>query len=491
MNYFNNLFICISGYNKDLKILEDKIEKNVRDLKSNKQSQQENQTKLKQYDVVAVFVEDWQKWIRASIKNTEEDGYCVWAIDYGLPMFLKQNNIVKLPNSFSGYNLKNKRIHRGGISNCVPAIITGYDIASECSITTPQSDWSKEAIKTAQNVLNAAVKITFEQVKEYSILKKSHFFGRLMFITKTGTTMNLVKCLMQINQACLTENNLQAVFKTINTLHQKECYSKTGEILTSKNFVAPINLPTTTLIPDNISDNITIVNDCEDAETVDLDEDNKFFDESASMFHSMNRLAIEDVQPTAMPNYSNTPDSVQVNPDTTTHSDGGKGECSIRSKQHDLSHDSRRVSTTTQSDRPQIKRSNSTSSNELSNKKTPNKAQHSGDQRPNRLSNNHNYHRRRFNQQQRDVNWSNRRNNPNNTQQGPSHGRNQLWQSQEFGSPEFNAQCGKSEPSLGTFQETPPQRMYNNSAVRNIMSMPPKQPNGGKIDKQFLNGHRK
>lgn len=81
----------------------------------------ESHEKIRLSDVVGAFVAEWNKWIRATVKRKEKDDhFSVLAIDYGVPLVLKSQYIVKLPNSFGGIQLMKKRIHVGGIENCYP-----------------------------------------------------------------------------------------------------------------------------------------------------------------------------------------------------------------------------------------------------------------------------------------------------------------------------------------------------------------------------------
>lgn len=157
----------------------------------------EGKEKLLISEVVAVFVPDWHKYIRAAIKKKHDDEcYCVWAIDYGVPILSHISNIAKLPRKFTGMQLNNKRIHVGGIENCVPAQ-TKYDINTGGIIKEKLSNWSPDAVELTKKLVNQAIKLEFEHVENLAEHKRPHFFGRLMMQRQDGEMVNVLKCLLE------------------------------------------------------------------------------------------------------------------------------------------------------------------------------------------------------------------------------------------------------------------------------------------------------
>lgn len=233
--------------------------------------------------VVAAFVPDWIKWVRASVKRIEENGdFCVWAIDYGVPLVLGPENIVYIPLSFAGKNTKHSLIHIGGIENCYPAEIS-YDIDTNSSVKEKLSNWTVPAIELFQKLINGAVKLSFEHVFVSNAAdQKPRHFGRLMMLRPDGLVVNVVKCLLEMNMAILADD-FQGNLQYLDTLKQPIHLSPTGKMLGMKMIVAPIvtvNEKPDLLDKDYFDDEVI---DEEAGDTLTV-EDNAFFDESVSMF---------------------------------------------------------------------------------------------------------------------------------------------------------------------------------------------------------------
>lgn len=208
--------VVFEGYNEEFHMLEKKVEQVAKQRIEEDKKDAACDNKIRQSDVVAVFVPDWHKYIRATVKKKEsDDSYAVWAIDYGVPMMVNASNIVNLPKSFTGMQLKSKRIHLGGLENCLPAE-KRFDLNVDSSVKEKQLNWSREAIELVQKVLNQAIKLEFEHVTELEPNKKPHFFGRLMMQRLCdGEMVNVVKCLLEMNMAVLAEGEFRSLKPTI------------------------------------------------------------------------------------------------------------------------------------------------------------------------------------------------------------------------------------------------------------------------------------
>lgn len=143
--------------------------------------------------IVAILMYDWNKWIRGVVKSRDVNGsFYIWAMDYGFPLTATSEQIVILPNHFSGFHTKNK-VHIGGLENCLPAKNV-FDFKTWEPVMETQKDWSENSIEVFRNALRDAVKIEFKEVKEMNLQKKPHHFGRLMITgSQSGVEMNIVK----------------------------------------------------------------------------------------------------------------------------------------------------------------------------------------------------------------------------------------------------------------------------------------------------------
>lgn len=290
INKLNSIFL---GFSEELKILEDKIENigeknDVSDIKSEDRITERS---IRIGDVVGVFVADRNRWIRASVKGMEgqenPEWYSVWAIDYGFPLVSRASQTIKLPLSFQGMNLKNKRILTGGIEYIMPAE-NHYDFEMKCGVMEKTLNWSPDAIKMVQNILQLAIKLNFEQVHEYK-LKNVNFFGRLMIQRADGQMVNMTKPLLEMNMATLSDCGFAEEIKTIETLRQKHWLSIDGKMLDSKLWVSPFTIPKPTkdetYTNNDFLDDETIV---DSEENLPDDVDAAFFDDSVSTFKPMN-----------------------------------------------------------------------------------------------------------------------------------------------------------------------------------------------------------
>lgn len=194
-------------------------------------------------DVVAVFVPDWNKYVRVCIKEKERDDlYCVWAIDYGVPMVVQASEIVKLPLSFKGMHLnkqKDLRVHAGGIDNCLPGE-KQFNFAEMNTTQQKLLKWTPSVIGLMQKILYHAVKLEFENVRDLAPLKKPHYFGRLMVQRSSdGKMINLMETLLELNMAILAEHDFKSKLTSIESISQATFLSVNNELLNVTMCVVP------------------------------------------------------------------------------------------------------------------------------------------------------------------------------------------------------------------------------------------------------------
>lgn len=282
-------FFFIKGYNEELDKLEKKLEATAKQKFAESKMEASPEKKIRMSDVVAVFVLDWHKYVRASVKKKERDDlYCVWAIDYGVPMIAHASNIVLLPSSFNGMQFKNgTRIHLGGMEHCLPAE-KQFNMAKESSDKQKLMNWSPQAIELVQNILNQAVKLEFEHVQNLMPIKRSHYFGRLMMQRPSdGQMMNVVKSLLEMNMAVLAEQEFKAELTSIESLNQRIMFSVNNELLDVQMLVLPVK----TVSDDTGYSNSDFFESEDESESLIGEdgggeltiEDNEFFDDSASV----------------------------------------------------------------------------------------------------------------------------------------------------------------------------------------------------------------
>lgn len=261
-----------------------------------KQTANEKEKKIRIRDVVAVFVPDWHKYVRGTVKKKEKDGsYVIWAHDYGVPIVSNASFIEKLPHSFSGANIRTRRIHRGGIENCLPSE-TKYDLELGTTYKEKLSNWTPAAIKQTQDILNIGVKLEFEHVEDLSPFNKEHLFGRLMMQRQNGQMVNLMKCLLDMNMAVLAEGEFKYELTTIESIKQADWISINGTAMNMKMVVEPLlavidetGFTDSEIFDDDVDDDDEAISDVTMNNEMSIEVNNKFFDESASVIGPMMR----------------------------------------------------------------------------------------------------------------------------------------------------------------------------------------------------------
>lgn len=283
--------LFFAGYNEDLDKMEKKVEAVAKQRIADALKDDSKERQIRMSEVVAVFVSDWHKYVRATVKRREgDDLYCVWALDYGVPMVVHASNIVKLPSAFTGMHLnkqREKRIHTGGMENCLPAE-KRFNIANESSDKQKLLNWTPQAIDLVQKILNQAIKVEFEHVEDLAPMKRPHFFGRLMICRPSdGEMINVVKSLLEMNMAVLAEQEFKIALTSIESLNQPIMFSAHNELLDVQMCVLPIKIVSKTDTGFSNEDMFESENEDEllsGENDADLPiEDNEFFDDSASV----------------------------------------------------------------------------------------------------------------------------------------------------------------------------------------------------------------
>lgn len=193
-------------------------------------------------DICAVFIPDWNKWIRCAIKSMDKNNvFNVWAIDYGVPFVSKSSQIVKLPPIYIKMNNKYQRIQLGGIANCIPAE-SDYDVDTDRTVLKCKSNWSANAIGIARNIIGRAVNLKFENYNEMNVATGSHLFGNLIVQKSDGTCLDLAKCLSNAFVAKIATDDWLNQLQKQETIKQNEWQSENGMDLQAKITVEPISV---------------------------------------------------------------------------------------------------------------------------------------------------------------------------------------------------------------------------------------------------------
>lgn len=226
------------GFDKPLRDMEKKIQGTI---EKKMQSPEENE-EIEIGDIVSAIVPFWHKWIRVQIKEKDKNGfYSVWAIDYGVPMISKPSQIIKLPPMYAKMNMKNPRIHLGGLRNCIPAE-TIYDLEKNNNVLIEKSNWTVKSIEIAQKLISNAIQLQFEDVVELVSMNRPHSFGTLKVQKPDGSWIDLNQCLATALVAKTSNDNWKAQVHRFESIRQDEWKTMDGKHL-EINFVV---LPGTT-----------------------------------------------------------------------------------------------------------------------------------------------------------------------------------------------------------------------------------------------------
>lgn len=193
-------------------------------------------------DVAAVFIPDWNKFIRGELKVKLSNGkFHVWAIDYGIPFIVKPCYIRKLPDNYAKMNANYQRIYKGGLINCIPAQ-SRYDFDTDSLRLVEETNWCQEALDIARKVIDRAtqLKFDFNGGSTKTAMKQKHVFGHLKAEKADGSWMDLANCLVKASVAKRTTVMWNSVIHQLNTTHSDIFKTMDGQLLTSRTTVVPI-----------------------------------------------------------------------------------------------------------------------------------------------------------------------------------------------------------------------------------------------------------
>lgn len=133
------------------------------------------------------------KWIRGYVQAKDKnDLVYLWCIDHGFPLVAQQSEVFPLPKEMYQFQPAKYKIHRGGISNAVPAEVE-YDFAKNAKTTVAKSMWSPRALQLFCIALQNAASIQFKDIRMICVGTVDYKFGRIMVENSYGSTINIMK----------------------------------------------------------------------------------------------------------------------------------------------------------------------------------------------------------------------------------------------------------------------------------------------------------
>lgn len=192
-------------------------------------------------DVVGVFMNDWNKWIRGTVKEKHQHGWAhLWANDYGIPIIARVKQLVKLPAVYTKMNAKYQRIHVGGLINLLPAELT-YDYDANSMVIREQTQWPTKAIEISQDIIGRAIQLRFDKMDDIKMANDTHNFGQLVVQKTDGKWIALSECLLASQMAKLIIDNWNNHAQRLDTINQKEWKAIDGNNLKTYMVVVPIS----------------------------------------------------------------------------------------------------------------------------------------------------------------------------------------------------------------------------------------------------------
>lgn len=235
----------MQGFDKSLDDVEIKIKGSVAKSKQSK----EEQGDFEVGDTVAVFMLDWNKWIRGEIKAKNQNGTVnVWATDYGIPLISSSLEVVKLKSIYASMHIKNPRVRVGGLIHCVPSEL-GYDFAKGIPVAIEHKNWSAKALEIVQNAMVIAKNFKFDESQEIKIPKGKIMFGYLKIQKFDGSWIDLNKCLSDAKVAKTTTDSWYNRVHRLETVNQNEWQTINGISLHAHIVVKPKQFATETSAP--------------------------------------------------------------------------------------------------------------------------------------------------------------------------------------------------------------------------------------------------
>lgn len=141
---------------------------------------------------VAVFFAGLHKWIRGYVQGKNDNLVYLWCFDHGFPLVAQQSEVFPLPKGMQRFKAEKCKIHRGGISNAVPADAE-YNFVN-CEVTTDEkSAWSSKALNLFCCALQNAPSVQFKDIQRICVGTVEHQFGRIMVENSNGFTVNIMK----------------------------------------------------------------------------------------------------------------------------------------------------------------------------------------------------------------------------------------------------------------------------------------------------------
>lgn len=132
-----------------------------------------------------------------------------------------------------------KRIHLGGIINCVPSELK-YDFEKNAKIMHKKSNWSSESLEIAQKFISTAVELEFEVVSETSFMNNKYEFGHLKARMLDGTLFDLANRLSTASVAEIITDNCYWNILRLDTIYQEIWKTINGVPLAVQQVVLPI-----------------------------------------------------------------------------------------------------------------------------------------------------------------------------------------------------------------------------------------------------------
>lgn len=235
----------MKGFDKSLDDLEIKIKGSVAKSKQSKEEQGDFEVGA----TVAVFMLDWNKWIRGEIKAKNQNGSVnVWATDYGIPLISSSLEVVKLKSIYASMHIKNPRVRVGGLIHCVPSEL-GYDFAKGIPVANEQKNWSAKALEIVQNAMVIAKNYKFDESQEIKMPKGKIMFGYLKIQKFDDSWIDLNKCLSDAKVAKTTTDSWYNRVHRLETVNQKEWRTINGISLQAHIVVKPEQFATTASAP--------------------------------------------------------------------------------------------------------------------------------------------------------------------------------------------------------------------------------------------------
>lgn len=248
-------------------------------------------------DEVALFMPEWDKWVRARIvcpaKDINIDKYMLWTTDYALPVYASEKRILPLPPHIANDNLQ--VVFIGGLSNCVPSQ-REFSLETAKAVQIMVRKWPELAVSTFYNLWKKSVLIEFKP--EYR--KGSRVFGSIEFFNRKALTVGQ-SILQELNCGMISTDFLNDLDK-IDTFVDRPWLDDNGNVFAYKAILSkddndqPIELMAfgggasdeSQSDDDEEYDSATMIGLNTDAESIfNGSEYNDFFDESASMVNNL------------------------------------------------------------------------------------------------------------------------------------------------------------------------------------------------------------